>query len=184
MDFQTKEHPFHVYLPPTIYSLWIYMRHHGFPSPLLDWTMSPFVAAFFAFVNPPRSEVERVAVFAYIESPLGIKGGADGVSHISTLGPDVRTHKRHFLQQSCYTICTKYVDGTHRFVPHAYRFNTSLTRQVPQDVLVKITIPISTRICALRNLREMNISRLSLFQTEDALLETLAIEEIDSRGKL
>src|SRR5579871_975887 len=31
------------------YDYMAYLRHHGFPSPLLDWTRSPYVAAFFAF---------------------------------------------------------------------------------------------------------------------------------------
>jgi FRG domain len=31
------------------YDLLIYTRHHGFPSPLLDWTRSAYIAAFFTF---------------------------------------------------------------------------------------------------------------------------------------
>jgi len=37
--------------PPTGYEFMIYLRHHGFPSPLLDWTRSPYVAAFLPFAH-------------------------------------------------------------------------------------------------------------------------------------
>ena len=36
-----------------------YLRHHGFPSPLLDWSASPYVAAYFAFKEPPGKPTGR-----------------------------------------------------------------------------------------------------------------------------
>lgn len=40
-----------------------HLRHHHFPSPLIDWTRSPYIAAFFAF-NESKNDV---AIFRYIE---------------------------------------------------------------------------------------------------------------------
>jgi hypothetical protein len=58
------------------YEYWIYLRHHGFPSPLLDWTRSPYVAAFFAFRQ--ACQAEKVAIFAYLEYSGQVKNAMSG----------------------------------------------------------------------------------------------------------
>jgi len=91
------------------YDYLAHLRHQGFPSPLLDWTRSPYVAAFFAFNAAHRSE--RVSLYAYCERPNNIKGGGSDRPSITSMGPRVKTHKRHFLQQSEYTFCAGFEDG-------------------------------------------------------------------------
>ena len=39
-------------------------------------------------------------------------------SQIICFGPILKTHKRHFRQQSRYTICVAYIDGQWHFMPH------------------------------------------------------------------
>jgi FRG domain len=154
------------------YDYFVYLRHHGFPSPLLDWTTSPYIAAFFAMNNPPI-DAETVAIYVYWEYTGGGKISDRDKPAIHGPGPNVRSHPRHFLQQSQYTICTAMRDEKTFYAKHE---EVVARGDTGQDRLWKIDIPTSVRIDFLQTLQKMNINSYSLFATEDSLLATLAVD--------
>lgn len=153
------------------YDYMVYLRHHGFPSPLLDWSRSLHVATYFAFREPPLSD--RVAVFAYIERPTGLKTYSSGAPAIWSKGPYIRSHKRHFLQQCEYTICIVRKNEWH-YASHEEAFGRN---NADQDLLWKLQLPSSQRPKVLRALDAYNLNAFSLFGSEEALMETAAIRE-------
>jgi hypothetical protein len=156
------------------YEYLAHLRHNGFPSPLLDWTRSPYVAAYFAFSKP---QSDSVAIYGFSETPKNMKVGSVIEPQIRALGPYVKTHKRHLRQQSRYTICATFVlnDGWY-FARHQAVFD----RNAPdQDLLWKLVIPASERTKVLTALSSANVNAFSLFESEESLMEMLAIENID-----
>jgi len=167
-EIVSQQTPTKVHLPH--YDFLIYLRHHGFPSPLLDWTTSPYVAAYFAFEQ--QSEVERCGLFAFVQQPSD-EGEQVGERLIQTQGPKVTAHVRHFSQKAWYTTSTRWDEEhqTHTFAPHL----PSGEDAGQKDLFLRITLPRRDRLKALRNLEEYNINHFTLYQTDDALIRTMTL---------
>jgi len=155
------------------YDYMAYLRHYGFPSPLLDWTESPYIAAFFAF-NRVQESVDSVSLYAYLQQTGIMRMASGSRPGIHSFGEYVRTHKRHFLQQCKYTICTEHIDGR----LHYGRHEAVTARNDPdQDRLWKFNIPASERPKVLTRLNAFNINSFSLFGSEESLVDTIATRE-------
>jgi len=162
--------------PLHLYRYMAYLRHFGFPSPLLDWSRSPFVAAFFAFRDdPPGDKPEKRSVFAYCENRAKLKGETRGVPLIRAMGPYVQTHERHFRQRCDYTICGNFDKnyGWH-FDSHQAVFDHA---HPMHDPLWKFNLPSIEREKVFRELSDYNLNAFSLFGTQESLLETLWYRE-------
>ena len=149
------------------YEFMAYLRHNGFPSPLLDWTKSPYVATFFAF-GDIYSKKEHVAIFVH----TGKASWGQNPS-IRRLGPTIATDRKHYLQQSEYSICVKGQGEERCFANHE-----DVKDDDGEDILTKYKIPASERQKVLRKLDSMNITAYSLFGSEQSLMETLALREV------
>lgn len=165
-----------VHIPNTISFYWTYLRHYGFPSPLLDWSTSPYIAAFFAFSEGIKSK--KVAIFAFIDS-INEKHVWLGKPQITSKWLNIHTNERHTRQKSCYTVATKANKNEHKFARYDQVFREN---EIDQDILIKFTIPSSESMKALKYLDQNGINYYSLMGNRESLLKTLAFREIKLRN--
>lgn len=126
-------------------------RHHGLPSTLIDWTESPYIAAFFAFDSESNPTSDKVAIWMLDRAK------------VDSVPPDpidilddrelLRFNVRAIEQRGVFTRILSISDSLENLLG---------------DALVKFELPVSERRIALIDLDIMTITAKCLFRDLDA----------------
>ena len=172
----------HYYQPTQedLYGLLNLAQHHGFPTPFLDWTESPYVAAFFAFdclteKNKwlEKKDREPVRVFAFNLDAwrqidrIWAQSLNDPCPDIQFFHPPANNNPRYYPQQSMAAFSN--IDRIEDFIA-AYELHHKM------KYLTRIDILASERATVEDELRFMGITPATLFPGLEGACKSLRAE--------
>jgi hypothetical protein len=173
LSAQTR-HLFDLESPKQQGAFYSLVQHHGYPTPLLDWTLSPYVAAFFAYrgVDKERAKKakrgDKVRIFTFnlekwerLQQTLAVVLPRLHVSVADFLAIE----NERMIPQQGVSLLTN-ADDVENYVMGV---ETLLT----EKYLDAIDLPVRERGVVMRELRYMGITAGSMFPGIDGACEEL-----------
>lgn len=158
------------------------LQHHGFPTPLLDWTLSPYIAAYFAFKGAPLAPKpnEMVSVFIFDIDLWGNHYQAnsnllESSEFVSNFVPFVTDNPRMSRQMGVTTLTN---------VSDLQAFILSKIQAVGCQLLWKFDMPASERSHVMKELNLMGINDMTMFPDFDGLCKHLKEVHFDNQQKI
>jgi hypothetical protein len=151
------------------------VQHYGYPTPLLDWTYSPFVAAYFAFHNVLKADAakakpdQKVRIFVFDakewrESFSQVLNISARRPHFSLFEPLPIENERLIPQQALSSFTT--VDDIETYIAEK-------EAATQKQFLRVIDLPLGARHGVIRELTLMGVTAGSLFPGVEGICEEL-----------